>query len=631
MEKIRIQDDLYEAVNGEWLENAVIPEDRPTAGGFSELDLDVEKTMMADFRAFAKGEKHSDIKEMEEAIKLYRQVLDVEKRNELGLKPVKGLLNKILKLKDADELNKQLKNFFFEGVSLPFQFFIQADMKDATKHCLMLAGPDIILPDTTYYQNEQVAAQLFGLYSQMATMALAHTSLSKAKQAKVLADTIAFDKLIAKTVKSQVEWSEYVKIYNPTPLNEVVNDLSPVDVNGLLRSVLGNNTPEVIVVADPRAIKEFNTYFTPENFELFKSWCYLKTLLSKAPYLSVELASISGIYRRALMGVAQEPELEKQAYHMASSVFSEPIGVYYGRTYFGEEAKKDIVNLVKQIIATYKKRMRKNTFLEEPTKAKAIKKLSTIKVKMGYPDKIDKFYSKLVVKEEDSYYETMNKLMKLSLKHEIAKLPKKVDRSRWLMPGHMVNACYDPSRNDITFPAAILQKPFYSINQTVSENLGGIGAVIGHEISHAFDNNGSHMDENGNLFDWWTEKDFAEFDKLTKEMIEQWDGIEFHGGKVNGTLVVSENIADNGGMAVTIDIMHRIKGNFEEYFMNWARVWCLKAKEEYIQLLLVNDVHSPNKLRANMNPRNFKEWYKAFGVKAKDKMYIAPNKRIVIW
>ncbi len=209
---------------------------------------------------------------------------------------------------------------------------------------------------------------------------------------------------------------------------------------------------------------------------------------------------------------------------------------------------------------------------------------------------------------------------------------KSVDRTEWVMPGHMVNACYNPSSNDITFPAAILQKPFYSLQQSVSENLGGIGAVIGHEISHAFDNNGANFDERGNLKNWWTEEDFTAFKELTQDMIRQFDGIEFHGGRVNGELVVSENIADNGGMGVTLEIMRGLeKPDYPAYFINWARVWCRKAKEEYIQLLLVNDVHSPGELRANMTPRNFPEWYASFGVTAQDGMYIPPEKRISIW
>jgi putative endopeptidase len=251
---------------------------------------------------------------------------------------------------------------------------------------------------------------------------------------------------------------------------------------------------------------------------------------------------------------------------------------------------------------------------------------------MGYPDSINEFYSTLKVKEEDSLLDTMKKIQTARILRELYKLNKEVDRTEWGMPGHMVNACYNPSSNDITFPAAILQKPFYSLEQSVSENLGGIGAVIGHEISHAFDNNGAQFDEKGNLFDWWTKEDYAAFQNLTKQMIDEFDGIDFFGGKVSGELIVSENIADNGGMGVTLGIMHTLKdADFQAYFKNWARVWCMKAKVEYIQLLLTSDVHAPAMLRANMQPRNFPEWYEAFGVKDTDQMYLEPSKRVRIW
>ena len=415
-------------------------------------------------------------------------------------------------------------------------------------------------------------------------------------------------------------------------LDLVQSYLAPFDFKGMLKKEYQDNLPGTIVVYDPKAIKEFNGYFTEENFKLYVHWAYCKALLYFAQVLSEELYSISTIYRRTLMGVEKDPVLAKQAYQVVSRFFSEPIGVYYGREYFGEEAKADIVSLVQRIIEMYKVRMKNNTFLAEETKKKAILKLSTIEIKMGYPDSIRDIFSKMVVNSEDSYFDSVLKISVLKNKHELSKLYKKVDRTEWQMPGHMVNACYDPSANDITFPAAILQKPFYSINQSISENLGGIGAVIGHEISHAFDNNGAHFDENGNINNWWSEKDFAAFKELTKDMILQFDGIEFHGGKVNGELVVSENIADNGGVAVTLAIMHDLDNpDFKAYFKNWAKVWCMKAKEQYIQLLLVNDVHSPAKLRANMTPRNFSEWYQAFDVKDTDEMYIAPEKRIIIW
>ena len=630
---VRIQDDLYEAVNGEWLKTAVIPDDRPTTGGFSTLAQEVEKTMMADFKAFSEGTKSTDIPEMRYAISLYKKVLDAERRNREGITPVLPLLEKIKSLETPEDLNKVSTEFFLQGLSLPIDMDVDVDMADATKHSFLLTGPAIILPDTPFYEEgNESGKKLLGVYKDMAEKILKFSPLSEDEQKTFLEDTLAYDALIAGKVKSQLEWSEYYKNHNPMDVDEVAACVAPFDIKKLLTDLYGDNAPKVLIAYDPKAIKEMNGYFSSENFKLYVHWLYVKTLIKATACLSLELKTLGTTYRRTLTGVVSDPVLEKEAYQIASSFYSEPTGVYYGRTYFGEEAKKDIVSLVHKIIDTYKLRMKKNTFLQESTKEQAIKKLSTIVVKMGYPDEIREIWSKLVFDENDSFYEAVNKIRAVKKKDMLDKLNKPVDRTEWVMPGHMVNACYNPSSNDITFPAAILQKPFYSLSQSVSENLGGIGAVIGHEISHAFDNNGANFDENGNLKNWWLEEDFNAFKELTKDMIEQFDGIEFHGGKVNGELTVSENIADNGGMGVTLEIMHTLdNANFQEYFMNWARVWCIKAKEEYIQLLLANDVHSPAVLRANMAPRNFGEWYEAFGVTDKDKMYIAPEKRISIW
>ena len=627
---IRIQDNLYQAVNGEWLKTAVIPADRPTAGGFTEIDRETEKIMMADFAAFAKNEKSSDIAGMEDAVKLYKKVLDIDKRNAEGIKPLLPLLKEIEDLKDVADLNSKAKDFLYKGLRLPIRMGVEADMKDATTNCFYVLGPSIILPDTPYYDND-AGKQLLKVYEDMALKALAFTDLPEDKQKEYIADTLAYDKLISKKVKSQLEWADYVKNYNPMPLEEVASCVTPFDIKGFLKEMYGDRAPETLIVYDPKAVKEMSSYFNEENFELYKHWLYVSTLLSNANLLSADLYEISTIYRRTLLGIAENPTLEKQAYQVASYCFSEPVGIYYGRTYFGEEAKKDIISLVEKVIATYIKRMKENTFLSKDTCEKAILKLSTMAVKMGYPDDVREFFKKLKVDEDASYFDNARNLSLEKIKEEFSKFLKPVDRNEWYMPGHMVNACYDPSRNDITFPAAILQKPFYSLKQSFAENLGGIGAVIGHEISHAFDNNGAHFDEKGNLSDWWTKEDFEAFDRLTKDMIRQWDGIEYHGGKVNGELVVSENIADNGGMAVTLDIMHQSNEDFDKYFINRARIWCLKSREEYIQLLLNNDVHSPAELRANIQVRNFPEWYAAFDVKEGDEMYIAPDKRIIIW
>ena len=631
--KVRIQDDLYLAVNGEWLEKATIPDDRPTAGGFAELADGVEKALRVDFKDFSSGKKEIPFEEMGEAVKAYESYLDVKRRNEEGVQPILPYLAKIQGIHSLEELNAQAKELSLLGFDLPINFGVEPDKKDTSKNSFVILGPSTILPDTTYYaEGNQAGEALLKAYEAMAEQLLAKTPLSSEEQKTYLADTFAFDKKVAKVVKSQLEWADYVKNYNPQSLEEVAKQLEPFDFVGMLHQFYGEAIPETIIVFDPKAIASFKTYFDGNNLEEYLHWAYVKYLLWGAKYLSEEVHGISTSYRRAMLGIASDPVLEKQAYQFASGCYSEPVGVYYGRTYFGEEAKKDVVSMVKRIIETYKQRMAENTFLEEATKKKAILKLSTIEIKMGYPDKIDPFYQELKWDVHASLLDNAVNVTRLSVLHNLEKLHKPVDRGEWGMPGYLVNACYNPDSNDITFPAAILQKPFYGLDQSESANLGGIGAVIGHEISHAFDNNGASFDEKGNLANWWTEKDYASFKALTKKMIEEFDGLDFHGGKVNGELIVSENIADNGGMGVTLGIMKTLKNpDYQEYFKNWARVWCLKAKPQYTQYLLVNDVHAPAELRANMQPRNFEEWYEAFGVTEKDKMYLAPEKRVRIW
>ncbi len=632
--EIRIQDDLYAYVNQEWIDKAIIPDDKPMTGGFNTLVTEVEELMMKDFSLMNKGKLAIDNEYMKQAIALYRVALNTKKRNQDGLKPALKVLNMINKLQDMGQFNRKLKDLFINDLPLPFKMGVDVDMKDSTQHCLMLMGPTTILPDTTYYK-ENMAQQkeaLLGVWTQMVTMLLEKTPLSKEEQTLYISDALQFDQIISTLVKSQEEWSEYTKAYNPMSLRKVSGLFKPIKLRKLLTVLFGENIPSQIIVAEPRFLEGFATLFNEQNFLLYKHWAYIKFLIGSSTYLSEELREIASLYSRTLSGVAVVPTIEKQAYNLASNMFSEPVGIYYGKKYFGEDAKKDIIEIIEEIIATYKDRVSKNDFLSLSTKEKAILKLDKIVVKAGYPDQTDQVYDKMIVNVRSSLLKNVMELEKITFLHNLEELNKPVDRTKWVMPGHMVNACYNPTSNDITFPAAILQAPFYSFKQTRSENLGGIGAVIGHEISHAFDNNGAQCDENGNLNNWWTKEDFQQFEKKTEDMIEQYDGIELPWGKVNGTLVVSENIADNGGMAVTLEIMkHMPNASYKEYFINWARIWCMKARENILKLLLQVDVHSPAVLRANMTPRNFQEWYDTFGVTKDDRMYIEPNKRIIIW
>lgn len=628
----RIQDDLYEHVNGEWLSKAVIPDDKPCAGGFSELAREGEELLMKEFRELAASGNLDDAN-MKKAVSLYRLCLDEKRRAEDGIKPAQDMLDTIDSLKDIDDLNAHLVQFVEEGYPLPFKMTVETDFKDSSSYGIALWGAPVFLPDSNYYKDEMAEQkkQLMPLFVGMAEKLLAKTKLSEADQALYIKDALAFDELIAKYVKSQEEWADYVAAYNPIHKEKAAAFFKPVDLTGLL-GVLFPIPFENVIFTEPRYFEHFSEVFNEETFTLYKHWAYLSALIDVSSTLTEEMRDIGSSFGRALSGVAVMPSLEKQSYNLASFFFSDVIGLYYGRKFFGEAAKKDITELVQSIIEAWKDRVRKNAFLSDSTKDKAILKLGTMKLKLAYPDKTDALYDTLVVDESLTLFENCQRLKKAKKIDELKKFGTKVDHSKWDMPGHMVNACYNPASNDITFPAAILQAPFYSIKQTRSENLGGIGCVIAHEISHAFDNNGAQFDENGNLNNWWTDEDMANFKAQTLAMVEQFDGIELPWGKVNGEFIVSENIADNGGMAASLQVMHGMKdADYKAFFMNWGRIWCQKAKVEYDKLLLSIDVHAPHVLRANITPRNFGEWYTAFDVKESDKMYLPPEKRVVIW
>lgn len=632
MEQVRIQDDLYNYVNGAWIEQAVIPDDRSSTGGFVDLRDGVEKLLTADLNAFCEKGAYPD-EYMERACKLFALAKDTGRRQSEGFRPALPALKKIRSLTGINHFNRNLKEMVLSGMPLPFRLSVEEDMKDSSKRCLYVQGPDTILPDTTYYAPEmkEQSDALLALWKNMATGILRSTRIPAEEKAQYVEDAIRFDAIIAGLVKSREEWSRYTEMYKPTKTRTVGTMLRPVKFRKLLNDLFGA-VPDWVSVADQRFVKNFSTLFNEENFELYKHWAYVNAAIEAAPLTSEKLRELGTSYTRALSGVAVMPNAERYAYELATNVYSGPVGLYYGRTYFGEEAKKDIVDMVKEIIATYKKRVAVNPILCDETRAKAIKKLDTMNIKMGYPDKLNAIYPRLVFATDANLYTAVTALRRIEREYRFGQLFRPVDKSEWVMDGHIVNACYNPTSNDITFPAGILQLPFYSVEQSRSKNLGGIGAVIGHEISHAFDNNGANIDENGNLVNWWTKDDFKRFKKCTNAMIKQFEGITLPWGTVNASLIVSENIADNGGMAVTLDIMSGMAdADYEAYFINWAKVWCQKAKDEFRALLLSIDVHGPAILRGNMPPRNFPEWYAAFGVTKKDKMYIAPNKRLIIW
>lgn len=627
-----IKDDLYEAVNGAWIKDAKIPDDKPATGGFNDLVDEIDKQMMADFEDYADGKKTSDDPRLNEMIKLYRVAKKFDLRKKVGPVPLQRLLASVTALDSYADYQKQWKNWVLMGLPSPVSFDIDADMKNATVYALFVSSPSLILPDKSYYEpaKKDQHDQLMKLWAAMVKELLLKLDYTEEQAAQLIKEAQAFDALLAPNVKSAEEAADYSKMYNPQTVAELAASTDQLDLAAVIKQLVGA-TPDKVIVMEPAYFKALNSILK-DHFDLFKSWALINVVRDNASYLDDEMREINGRYSRALSGSKKPVSQQKFAYYLARDIFSQVAGDYYGKTYFGPQAKADVHHMVEQMIAVYKQRLTNNTWLSKATRDKAVLKLDNLGIQVGYPDKIPSLYDHLKVDELESLIANLNQLSIVASKDMFSRWNKPVDRMRWEMSAATVNAYYHPFKNIIVFPAAILQAPFYSLKQTSSQNYGGIGAVIAHEISHAFDNNGALFDEYGNLNNWWTPEDSAHFKELAQKMIAEFDGLPIAGQKVNGKLTVSENIADGGGLSCALEAAKEENNfNAQEFFINWATIWRMKATQQYEQLLLSIDVHAPQKLRANVQAQNQADFYTAFGIQSGDQMYKAPEDRVNIW
>ncbi|GMG67734.1 M13 family metallopeptidase [Tetragenococcus halophilus] len=625
-----IKDDFYEAVNQDWLETAEIPSDKPATGGFQDIAENIEQLLIKQLNEMSVDESKIPEGKMKEAIAFYRLANDYDKRNSLKSEPIQDLLDRIQEIDSYQDLNQQLASWIKDGLPLPFEFFVDADMKDTQKHALYLAPTALILPDKTYYDSEQ-GEKLLQVFFDMVVELLNLTGCSQSESETIAEQALAFDRSLVPYVRTAEENADYTKIYNPRDRKTVTTYSDQIDFTQAFDQLF-DDTVDQIIITEPEYFENFNTFITDGHLPLLKSWMFALTVVGYARYLSEDFRQAASQYRRALSGIENIPSQEKAAFHLTLNQFDQIIGLYYGKNYFGKKAKQDVEHMVHSMIAIYKDRLKQNDWLGEATKEKAILKLDNIGINVGYPDKIPAVYHQLVTNKEDSLVANVRNFSKLARLANFKKFKKPVDRNEWEMAASTVNAYYNGSLNIIVFPAAILQAPFYSLEQSASANYGGIGAVIAHEISHAFDNNGAKFDEYGNMNNWWTKEDLASFEKLAQEMIKEFDGLQFAGGTVNGTLTVSENIADAGGLSCALEAAKKEdQNNLEAFFYNWAKIWRTKAKQQYQQLLLAIDVHAPAKLRANIQLQNLDDFFTVFDIQSTDGMYRKAENRVKIW
>ena len=616
------QDDFYTAVNEHWLRQTELSSGLPVVSGFSQLSQQVYSRLFSDFSQLPPDRTPGSLGQF---LRYLHLAMDLEERNHLGVTPAQPFLDAILKLENLEDFSNRLPALFERGVCLPFSLQVMPDMKDASVYALYATKPKLILPDISYYTSDE-ADVLFLAFIQSSKALLNHFSIPDAED--IVRDAIAFDRLLLPYGQSAIARSNFVDLYHPTCFESFDQGLEHLD----FKSFLSETAPGEIILTNPEYFLALPQIVTEANFPLLKHWMLVHSLFDLAPFLDEAYYEAAEKFQMAVLGQTEPSLLIDQSFALSLDLFAPVVGDYYGKSYLGAESSQAVLEIAQHLIETFQTRLDENPWLTEQTKEKAIEKLKNLQVHIGYPEKIPTVYQEFALEEEDGFFGASLAMTSLLRQENLSRYGQKVDHSIWSMPAHMVNASYSPMANTITFPAAILQAPFYAPEQSVSQNYGGIGAVIAHEITHAFDTNGANFGPDGSLDHWWTEADYEAFLARADEMQALFDGIAHGEGFVDGLLTVSENIADAGGLMCALEaLMSFPEYDLEAFFESWASIWKMKATPEYSQLLLTLDVHAPAQLRTNIQLSNLDLFYDVYDIDETDGMYIEPERRVLVW
>ncbi|WP_232540594.1 M13-type metalloendopeptidase [Lysinibacillus fusiformis] len=627
-----LHDDFYEAINKEWLNKSTIPVGEIMGGGFPELQKQntdkIEKIITKlSGKHFAEGTKEQKIADF------YSTALDTNNRNKQGIEPIQKYVKAIDDAKTLGDLVQADLTLEKElGLSSLFSFAIMNDAKNSSKNALYYTGLATGLDKNSFVTEDSKAKKA---YIQYMTKLLV-VSGEKESTAKALAEKIyEMEKVLASVSLDPHEQGDVNKYYNPYSIQQFDDMFKTVDMKQVLKSMKVDSADKVIVF-DVKLAQKGAELLTDTNLNVLKAYSKVQLLMATGGLLSDEFGDAANEFAATLYGVTGEKTDQEIAVAKTTSTMSGYLEQMFAEQHFSPEAKEDVEQMVDKLIATYEERIKSLDWMSETTKAKAIKKLDTMIVKIGYPDKWDTTLDKVAIKTYDeggSLFSNTFTVTKAYIDNTKAKLDKPVDRTQWVTSVYTVNAFYNALNNEITFPAGILQAPFYDINAKPEENYGAIGMIIGHEISHAFDNNGSSYDENGNANNWWTEEDFKKFEEKNQKLIEFYNAIEIIPGVLNdGQLTLSENGADLGGMAASLQVVSQMSNpDYKAYFESNAEMWKSTTTKEFAAMLSKNDVHSANKVRVNRTIVNFQEFYDTYGIKPGDGMYIAPEDRVSIW
>jgi putative endopeptidase len=638
---VRVQDDFFTHLNGKWLKTTEIPSDKSSWGTFMKLRDDTTPQLREIIEANQKAHPKAG-SDQQKIADLYASFMDEKKLETLGTKPLAGELNRIRALKDKKGVPALVAHLAQIGVATPYGIGVAQDAKESTRYATYIRQGGLGMPDRDYYLklDDKRMAGIRAKYEQhvanILTLAGDKDAAAKAK------NILAFETKLAEVQWTRVELRDPNKSYNKMSVAELSKLAPDYDWKSALASAGVGSKSDYVIVGQPSYVTGFNKVLGDTDLETVKAYFQWQLLREYAPYLSKGFVDENfDFYGKTLTGVTENRPRWKIGVSTVEGALGEALGREYVAKYFPPERKARMEELVKNVLAAYKQSIETLDWMGPETKKEAQDKLAKFNPKIGYPNKW-RDYSKFTVKQDDLVGNVM-RASTFAYNRNINKLGKPIDREEWGMTPQTINAYYNARLNEIVFPAAILQPPFFNAQADDAVNYGAIGAVIGHEIGHGFDDKGSQSDGNGNLRNWWTKEDEARFKAKTDMLVKQYDAFEpVPGYHVNGALTLGENIGDNSGIAIAYKaykislhgqpapVIDGLSGD-QRFFMGFGQVWRSKMRDEAQINQVKTDPHSPGQFRANGTLRNQAAFYEAFGVKEGDKMYLKPEERVTIW
>jgi putative endopeptidase len=637
---VRAQDDFFTHLNGQWLKTTEIPADKSRWGSFNKLADDTKPQLRGIIEDL---QKQKGLKGDEQKIAaLYTSYMNEAALEKAGIKPLAGELSRVRSLKDSKGLPALIAHFNKIGVAAPYGVFVSQDARNSTQYAAYMGQSGLGLPDRDYYlkKDDPKMAETLAKYEQHVAKILAMAgnkdSAAKAK------DIVALETQLAEAQWTRVQMRDPVKRYNKVEIAKLDEMAPGFDWKAALGATGIASKTDTVVVSQPSYFAAFAKMANSVPVETWKSYFEWQLLRDASPYLTKEFNDTNfAFYGTVLSGVTEQEPRWKRGVDTVEGAIGEGLGKLYVAKYFPAERKARMDELVKNVLAAYKQSIDNLDWMSPETKQQAQEKLAKFTPKIAYPNKW-RDYSKLQMTNGD-LVGNLKRAAEFSYNRNLAKLGQPIDKEEWGMTPQTVNAYYRPTANEIVFPAAILQPPFFDMRADDAVNYGAIGAVIGHEISHGFDDSGSQYDGDGNLRVWWSEQDRVNFKVKKDAMVKQYSSYSpLPGYNVNGELTLGENIADNSGLAIAYKaykislggkpapVIDGLTGD-QRFYMGFGQVWRSKTRDAERIKRVKTDPHSPGQFRANGTVVNQPGFYDAFGVKEGDKMYVAPENRIIIW